>query len=125
MFDDFSEEFARKPRKDFVIPDVKANLEMNKLADKIQSHVSELLRKKDQAVTELMVEIAGLSMDDEYENIVHQRLKSINATSEHQMDIEGAQYIRIVSDLGTLGVVTMRYGEITKEVIQRPWSKEA
>lgn len=123
MFDDFSEEFARKPRKDFAIPDIKANLEMNKLADKIQSHVSEFLRKKNQTVEELMVEIAGLSMDDEYENIVHQRLKSINATAEHQMDIEGVQYIRIVSDLGTLGVVTMRYGEITKEVIQRPWSK--
>ena len=121
MIEDFSEEFARKPLKEFVMPAKEET--MKALHQEIRDVVTLRANAELEMVEDLLIRVAGLSRDDEYENIAHQRLKRINLVMETRFDQEGRKVIFLNSDRGILGFVTVLRGGVESRALKYPWGR--
>lgn len=90
--------------------------------------VVEFARMKSRVIESILIQIAGVDTDTEYENIASERLKSINICIA-ELYIDGGTVTVIKSDLGDLAVVRAMFNVgITSQFLMDletlPWNRK-
>ena len=90
--------------------------------------IIEFSRMKSRALESILVQIAGVDTETEYENIASERLKSINICIA-ELYIDGGTETVIKSDLGDLAVVRAMFNVgITRQLLMDfetlPWNRK-